>query len=512
MASEGGTARRRKTALAVLAALFALLAVVASVLMITTDTSVKVGQNVFVNEAAPIDANNSPTVERNPAREEHVVVTHRVDLPRYTAYLQVSENGGRAWQTTPLPLPPDKDRAFAPDVAFAPDGTLYVVYVNLQGPGNRPDNMWVAKSTDGGLTLSDPVLVAGALSFQARIAVDPGGVVHLTWLRVADVAPYAIVGYPSPVVTSRSSDGGATWSAPVEVSDPDRMRVGAASPVIDSAGNLVILYQDFKDDSRDYQNLEGPPWSEPFALVVTKSTDGGVTFSKGVEVDSDVLPLKRFLVFLPEFPSIAAGDDESLYVAWADGRNDDLDVFLRRSTDGGRTWTGPVRVNDNRVRDGTDQYMPKVDVAPNGRVDVLFYDRRRDPSNILNDAFLAYSDDAEDWTNHRVSSAPFDSRVGFIPNPKLEADFGSRLGLSSLDEVTLAAWTDTRLGTEDTARQDVAAAPVEVSTSKTPAFARLPVVAGLLALAGLCLGGWWASGRERATPHPEPVETRSVDV
>lgn len=514
MGPEGGSARTRKTALAVLAALFALLAVVASVLMITTDTSVHVGQNVFVNPAGPIDANNSPTLARNPTRESNVVVSHRVDLPRYNAFLQVSDDGGRAWQTTPLPLPPDKDRAFAPDVAFAPDGTLYVAYVNLQGPGNRPDNLWVARSTDGGRTLSDPVLVAGALSFQPRIAVDHGGAVHLTWLKVADVAPYAIVGYPSPVVTVRSTDEGRTWSEPVEVSDPDRQRVGAASPVIDSAGNLVILYQDFKDDARDYQNLDGPPWEDPFTLVVTRSTDGGATFSKGVEVDTDVLPTKRFLVFLPEFPSIAAGPDESLYVSWADGRNGDLDVFVRRSSDGGRTWGGPVRVNDNRVDDGTDQYMPNVEVAPNGRVDVVFYDRRRDPSNIMNDAFLAYSDDdGKKWANHRVSSAPFDSRVGFSANPKVEADFGSRLGLSSLDDVTLAAWTDTRLGTEDTARQDVAAAPVEVSTSEGPALARLPVVAGLLALAGLCLGAWWASGRERMASGPEQVpETRSVDA
>ncbi len=506
----GGT--RRRTTLALLAAVFAGLAVAAAVLMITTDTSAEVGQNVFVNPAGPIDANNSPTLVRNPTRSNNVVVVHRVDQPRFSASVQTSFDGGRAWQTTALPLPAGLDRPFAADAAFASDGTLYVSYVNLQGPGNRPDNLWLARSTDGGRSMSEPVKVAGALSFQARVAVDAEGVVYLTWLKVADVAPYAIIAYPSPVVAVRSTDGGRTFSEPIEVSDPDRQRVGAASPVVDSEGNLVVLYQDFGRDSRDYQNLEGPVWEEPFSLVVTVSKDGGLTWSKGVEVDDGLLPTKRFLVFLPEFPSIAPGPGRSLYVSWADGRNGDLDVFLRRSADGGETWAPPVRVNDNRLKDGTDQYMPKVAVAPGGRVDVLFYDRRKDPSNIQTEAYLAFSeDDGRSFDNLAVSSSFFDSRVGFRANAKVEPDFGSRLGLHSLDDDTLAAWTDTRLGTEDTARQDIALASVEVSSADTPALARLPAVALLLAASAVCLAGWWLSGRRRGPRQETPPPTANSE-
>jgi hypothetical protein len=505
MRTRGGGVQRRRTVFALLAGLFAALAVASAVLLITTDTSAEVGQNVFVNPAGPIDANNSPTIARNPTQPRNVVVVHRVDLPGFSASVQTSFDGGRAWQTTALPLPAGLDRPFASDAAFAPDGMLYVSYVNLQGAGNRPDNLWLARSTDGGRSMSEPVKVAGALTFQTRIAVDPDGVVHLTWLKVADVAPYAIVAYPSPVVAVRSTDGGTTFSEPVAISDPERQRVGAASPVVDSDGNLVVLYEDFKNDSRDYQNLDGPVWEDPFALVVTRSEDGGKTWSKGVEVDDNLVPTKRFLVFLPEFPSIAAGPDRSLYVAWADGRNGDLDVFARRSGDGGATWGAPVRVNDNGAADGTDQYMPKVDVAPNGRVDIAFYDRRGDPSNIQMDAFLAYSDDdGKTFDNLRMSSAPFDSRVGFSANAKVEADFGSRIGLHSLDEETLAAWTDTRLGTEDTARQDIALAEIELTTEDAPTLARLPVVGLLLVASALCLAVWWFSGREPARRDDEP--------
>ncbi|MGH9179703.1 MAG: sialidase family protein [Acidimicrobiales bacterium] len=513
MTRVGGGRRGRRTALALAAALFAGLALAAAVLMITTDTSAEVGQNVFVNPAGPIDANNSPTVARNPTQPRNVVVVHRVDLPGFSASLQISFDGGRAWQTTALPLPAGLDRPFAPDVAFAQDGTLYVTYVNLQGAGNRPNNLWLSKSTDGGRTLSEPVRIAGDLAFQARLAVDAGGTVYVTWLKVADVAPYAIVAYPSPVVLVRSDDGGTTFSEPVAVSDAERQRVGAASPAVDSAGNVVVLYQDFKRDSRDYQNLDGPVWEEPFALVVTTSRDGGRTWSKGVEVDDSVVPTKRFLVFLPEFPSIAAGPNGSLYVAWADGRNGDLDAFVRRSTDGGVSWGAPVRVNDNRLKDGTDQYMPQVDVAPGGRVDVVFYDRRSDPSNLLTETYLAYSDDdGQTFENLPVSSAPFDSRVGFSANAKVEPDFGSRLGIHSDDDETLTAWTDTRLGTEDTARQDVALARVQVSTKESPALARLPVAAVLLGLSALCLVGWRLSGRTRPRRDDREPEDHDTKV
>ncbi|MGI8809170.1 MAG: sialidase family protein [Acidimicrobiales bacterium] len=513
MARAGG---RRRRELAMLAAVLAVVGVVLGAMSVkSADTSVSVGEDVFVNPDGPIDANNSPTVARNPTRPNNVVVAHRVDLPAFSASLQVSNDGGRGWQTTALPLPPDKDRPFAADVAFAPDGTLYVSYVNLQGTGNRPDNLWVSRSDDGGRSMSAPVRVAGALSFQARIAVDKQSVLHITWLRVADVAPYAIVGYPSPVVASRSSDGGKTFSEPVEVSDPDRMLLAGPSPAVDSDGNLVVLYQDYKNDNRDFRNLEGPVYEDPVALVVTVSKDGGQTFSKGVEVNADLVLTRRFLVFLPEFPSLAAGPRRSLYVSWGDGRNGDLDVFVSRSGDGGATWGEPVRVNTNRVEDGTDQYMPRVAVAPNGRVDVVFYDRSRDPSNVVQDAYLGVStDDGASFVNEQVSSASFDSRVGFSANPKLEADLGSRLGLTSTDQEAFAVWTDTRLGTEDTARQDIAATAVTIREKKGSGTG--PLAVALLVASFLCLLGWWLSGGKKADSSAPAgrgagPDTRSVD-
>jgi hypothetical protein len=467
--------------------------------------SLQVSANRLVNAPQPLDANNTPSLARNPRRPGNVALTHRVDRPAFSAVLHWSTDSGRSWNPTQLPLPEGIDRPFAPDVAFGPDGTLYVSYVNLVGEGNVPDNLWVARSTDGGRTLSAPARVAGRLTFGARLAVGLDGTVHVTWLQAAEVGFLRLAGGPNPIVASRSTDGGRTFSPPVPVSDPDRPRVGAATPVIDARGDLVVLYQDFKEDRRDFEFLEGPVWEEPFALVVSRSTDGGQSFSVGTELESGLVPTRRILVFLAEFPSIAAGTDGSLYVSWTDGRAGSEDVYLRRSADGGRTWSEPTRVNDPPPGDGTSQYLPRVAVAPSGRVDVVFLDRRRDRGNVMTDAFLAQSSDGgRSFENHRLSSTSFDSNVGPYVDATFPIDFGSRLGLLSSDDETLAAWTDTRFGNEGTGRQDILFAEAARRRGGPLAWVLVATLGlfSLLAALGAMEREW---RRPDATAGPEPA-------
>jgi hypothetical protein len=473
----------RRAIFILLAVAFGAAALVGVALRLTERQSANVGPNVRVNQPGIVDAHNSPSLARDPHDLNVVVVTDRIDRPGFSAELDWSRDGGRTWSSTALPLPPGLDRPYAPDAVFAPDGTLYVTYVDLQGHGNVPADLWVSKSTDGGQTLSPPVRIAGRLTFQARVAVDRTGTVYVTWLQGSAAGFLSLLG-SSPIVASRSTDGGRTFSPPVQVSDPSRRLVGAATPVIDSRGRLVVLYEDFKGDERDFQNLPGPPWDRPFALVVTRPVSL-TAFARGVQLEAAVVPDQRFLVYTPEFPSMAAGPSDTLYVAWSDARNGDEDVFLRRSVDGGATWAPAIRVNDNPKGDGTSQYLPQVGVAPSGRVDVLFLDRRRDRRhNTSMDATLASSyDGGRSFQNARVSSQSFDAQVGSSAGPQLPVDFGSRLALASTNGRSLAAWTDTRLGSVDTGRQDIFAAGYDVPGPPV-GIARVPVVL-VLALVAL---------------------------
>lgn len=452
------------------------------------------GRNRQVNATTQLDANNSPSVVRNPLRRANLAVTHRVDRPAFSARLHWSDDDGSSWHATELPLPRGLDRPYAPDAAFGPDGTLYVSYVNLIGNGNVPDTLWVSRSSDGGRSLSDPVRVTQMLPFQARLAVGPDSTVYATWLQARSVGLFKMPELPNPIVVATSTDGGRTFGAPVQASDGDRPRVAAPTPVVDARGRLLVLYEDFRSDRRDFEFLEGPPAEEPFALVLTESSDGGRTFSAGIEVEPAVVATRRFLVFLPELPSIAVGPGDAVVVAWADGRHGDEDVFLRRSDDGGRTWGPAVRVNDNRMGDGTAQYLPRIGVAPSGRLDVLFLDRRRDAGDVMTDAYLATSEDGgRTFTNRRLSTTSFDSGVGPFIDATFPVDFGSRLGIVSSDDGALAVWTDSRSGTEGTGRQDIMAARFSRSD---PGPLRWTAVAALAALGSLC---GWAAARRRVT-------------
>ncbi|HVL07245.1 MAG TPA: sialidase family protein [Acidimicrobiales bacterium] len=481
--------------LALVAAVAGLAAVIGAVLVATSGGGRPEPQgNLLVNREGMIDVSNSPTVAYNPAREGNLVVTYRKDRPGYDALISYSFNGGRSWEQSVLPLPQGitgctasqgSPCPFAPDIAFAPDGTLYVVYVNLVGNGNRPDNLWISTSTDGGRTLSLPTRIAGALTFQQRVTVDPKGPVYVTWLQAAEVGFLRFADPPPRIVTARSDDGGRTFGAPVPVSDQQRPRVLGPSPVLDDDGQLVVMYQDMKQNRRDYEYQEGPAAELPVALVLTRSIDGGRTFAPGVEIEADMLLTRRFLPFLPEIPQLAISPEGTLYATWADGRDGDDDVWLRRSTDGGQTWSSAAKVNDNPA-DGTAQFLPNVHVGPGERVSVVFLDGRNDPDNKQQlDAYLATSTDGKSFQNVRLSVRSFDGEnIGPTFGELYGIDFGTRLGLVSGAGKLYAAWVDTSAGTPATGRQDVNFAVVDLPSGGGAG----PVLAGVGVVVVLAAG------------------------
>jgi hypothetical protein len=117
-------------------------------------------------------------------------------------------------------------------MAVAPDGTLYVAWANRTGdPASGHAVVMVAKSTDGGLTWSAPVVagnVPGQSAFFASITVAPDGTVDAVFQALTDV-PAGTAPGPGAVsydsYLTQSTDHGATWSSPATIStvpsDPD---------------------------------------------------------------------------------------------------------------------------------------------------------------------------------------------------------------------------------------------------------------------------------------------------
>lgn len=433
-------------------------------------------------------AHNSPELVAEPADPRFVVMASRRDAPDFGCSLHVSGDGGRSWvPADPVPeLPAGAEKCYAPQVAFGPEGTLYYLFVGLHGPGNRPMGTFLTTSDDRGRTFSRPWKVLGPRRFQVALALDrargEAGRLHLTWLSPsADPPTGGMPPPPNPIMAAHSDDGGRTWSQPVQVSDPGRDRVVAPALAVGADGAVHVAYYDLEGDARDYRGLEGPVWEGTWSVVATTSRDGGRHFAPEVVVENGVVPAERvMLIFTMPPPALAADSTGRLVIAWQDARRGDADIVTARSTDGGASWRGPVRVNDDPVGNGATQSLPQVAFSPGGRLDSIFYDRRQDPDNRYADVFHAFSADggATFSPNVRVTSEPTDSDNGQIypiPSAEGQAEFGSRLGLLARDGGAVAAWADTRNALV-TPQQALFTAPIDF-----PSDAGNTPVAGLAA-------------------------------
>ena len=459
--------------------------------------------NAGAEDPLNIDAHNSPSVARNPVDPANVVVVNRIDTPNFSCALQVSRDDAVSWKQTEIPFPQGEEvppRCFAPDASFGADGTLHVSFVTLKGLGNVPNAGWLVSSDDGGSTLSAPRRVLGPLAFQVRLLADSERAdrLHLSWLQASGTANLGFPQPGNPILSSRSDDGGATWQPPVQVNPASRQRVVAPAPAMSADGRLYVGYLDLGDDRLDYhaghEGRGGPPYPGPWSLVMARSSDGGSTWAETV-VDGGLIPIERIIAFLPPAPSLAVdGSTGRAYVGFHDGRRGSADVWLWVSEDGGTTFASATRVNDTAEDDPSSQYLPKLALAPGGRLDVVYYDRRADPGDVMNEVSLQSSSDHGRTFGPRIrlTDSPFSSRIGFGSERGLP-DLGSRLGLISSNRRAVAVWSDTRSGTEASNKQDLGRAIVGFTA--TSAW-RDPLRLGGLAVGAAGLVLWLLAVRD----------------
>ncbi|MDQ3897747.1 MAG: glycoside hydrolase, partial [Actinomycetota bacterium] len=258
-------------------------------------------------------------------------------------------------------------------------------------------------------------------------------------------------------------------------------------------------------------------------LLMSRSTDDGKTWKAKVADSSGVVCSPCLTT--PEAAVDAKTGD--VYVVWEQSDTgppnprDDRNIFFMKSTDGGETFTKRVQLNDDidpRRNPNYDQMFPGSSIAPNGRVDVAWWDFRTDtlynPAGNGNttrrdetcfDIFYTSSTDhGATWAkNSRISDRSLNQNEGFAMN--LNYDARGPVGVASTNEEAYIAWNDSRNGTFDLPTEDAYFAKViheEMAAGRGdgPAIKASSVLLGLaigLVLAGLAVAT--VAGNSRRT-------------
>ncbi|OJJ18612.1 hypothetical protein BKI52_23665 [marine bacterium AO1-C] len=351
-----------------------------------------------------------------------------------------STNGGTTWagQTTGTGGSNSGD----PSAVIGNNGRFYNGFIS-SGFGQG-----VAYSTNSGLTWT-PVIIAPSgtldknhLWIDNKIGSTYEGNLYNSWTIFSGANS-------GEIQITRSTNDGVSWTTPTVVSSAVSAGSHNQGVNLQTGPNGEVyavwsIYDSFPSDET--------------ALGFTSSTNGGASFATATRIISNIRGIRSTQtgknMRVNSFPSMAVDisngpNSGHIYVVWANigtpGVNTagSIDVYMIRSTNGGTTWSTPIKVNQDPI--GNENYFPWITCDPvTGDLSVIFYSDRNVSSTQV-EVFVATSQDGgSTWNDFRVSD------VAFTPSPipgLASGYFGDYLGITARDGVVYPCWTDNRTGT-----------------------------------------------------------------
>lgn len=381
---------------------------------------------------------NEPAIAVNPRNAQQLVVAWQIN-----ATVAYSTDGGQTWITAQGTAPKDYKISGDVSVTWDASGHAFLCYIafdklgtpNYWAHGATRNGIFVRRSLDGGKTWEPDAAAViehdstPGIPFEDKpwIVADTSGRrsgnIYVGWTQFTLGA--------SDLLFSRSTDDGKTWSKPIKLNSvpglprDDNGALEGFAGVVGPDGTLYTI------------------WGARDGIRMAISHDGGATFSR----DRRIIPAGPGYFSITGvartngFPQIgidarpgssrARNAGGNLYVSWSDYTNGDVDVFVSTSADHGRTWTLPVRVNNDPIHDGADQFFQWMAVDQgSGAVNLVFYDRRLD--NEQTTVTLARSiDRGRSFTNYTLDGDAFQAEGDFL---------GDYTGITAAGNKVWAAW------------------------------------------------------------------------
>jgi len=255
----------------------------------------------------------------------------------YEIYHKKSTDGGVMWATSQR-LSWNSGNSQAPAIAADSSGHLHAVWSDSTIPYGE---VYYKKSTDAGASwaAAKRLTWTPGISGEAAIAVDPSGHLHLIW---NESTPGNF-----ELFYKKSTDGGSTWTSGQQLTWTEGDSYVKAL-IVAASGELYLVWEDETPGN--------------FEIYLKKSTDGGAAWTAAqrltwTEGDS-------------ELPALAVDPSGDLHLVWEENRTTSYEIYYKRSTDGGVTWTKSNMITWT----GGWSYSPAVAADSLGNIHVVWSD------------------------------------------------------------------------------------------------------------------------------------------
>ena len=391
-------------------------------------TSVQVNINEFGDNILN-DAGNEPSIAVDPTAPNRMVIGWRQFDTVLNNFRQAgvgySDDGGRSW-TFPGVLEPGIFRS-DPVLDFDAEGNFYYNSLTNEGGGF---SCQVFRSVDGGVTWGEPIWAWGG-DKQWMVIDRTGGIGHgniyANWTVFFSICDGQF---------TRSYNGGDSYLPCIDVPGIPQWGTLAIGP----DGELYIAGGEF--NVAKSSTLQDPLHPPQFDFVTPVNLNGSIGF--GLDPNPGGLSGQAWVA--TDVSDGPMRGNVYLLSSVNPPGSDPLDVSFARSTDGGVTWSDPVRVNDDPGNNGAYQWFGTMSVAPNGRIDVIWNDTRNSGQANLSELFYSSSTDGGvTWSANTQLSPVFNSWLGW-PN---QSKMGDYYDMISDNVGANLAWAATFNGEQD---------------------------------------------------------------
>jgi hypothetical protein len=324
-------------------------------------------------------------------------------------------------------------------------------------------SIFLAKSDDGGHTFNVfQKIIATGSGFDPDLdrpwmCVNPvNNYVYVAWVRRMNAWMGPLGGEIMTIWVAHSTDGGETFSTPVQVGSDLYSTAYPWYPcshgpqiAVGVGGNVYVSWHTVESGTHSPSGWTGGLWFSQIPKIwIAISTDYGDTFGPSNHVKSIDHAYPAMFISM-RVDSNWGNNGDRIYIAYVDRPTDagDLDIYVATATSVAGVVKGSWminRVNDDPVGNGRAQFWPSLSVSPNGRAEVLWYDYRDSPWYV-NVYYSSSEDGGMTWdANTKLTDV---SPPGIFPASGYSGDFTG--SIASLNDKALCVWMDNRLGNQE---------------------------------------------------------------